>query len=389
MVLTVLGGSAFSTPVLARSLESACADGTVIIRLVGRNLERLGAIARACAVMSPGDRIEVEEYGWPEWTHAVRGADVVLIQVRPGGYAGRAFDETFPLDYDVPGDEGLGPGGLAAAWRGWPVMREIIARTREHNPGAPIVLLTAPLSLLVRLAGPGVVGVCELPWTTLRTICGGTERARQASFDYHGVNHVGWIYNVKVDGRDIGDARAWPLKYLELHYDTAGVMARQRRAPAARVRELAAIATRSFEVFASGDRAAIEQVLRARHAEWYPDAVVPLLQALRGDRVSIPLFLTRTDDGEVRERCYRAWDGQLEVQASATPPPEEAAAIVTRFMHYETIAAEAVERESEELAIEALTVHPWVTSRDQAIALARSVVAQATGENACVHFASL
>jgi 6-phospho-beta-glucosidase len=389
VILTVLGGSAFSTPILARSLEPACAGDGLVLRLVGRDLERVRAVGRACRVIAGSGHVEVEEYGWSEWTRAVPGSDAVLIQVRPGGYDGRAFDETFPLQYDVPGDEGLGPGGLAAAWRCWPLLQDLIGRTREHSPRATIVLLTAPLSLLVRLAGPGVIGVCELPWTTLRTICGGFERARDASFDYHGVNHVGWIYNVKVDGRDIAESGPWPLKYLQLHYDRDGVMARQRRAPAARVRELAALATQSFEVFASGGRAEIEQALAARSAEWYPDAVVPLLRALRGDRVTVPLFLTRADDGEIQERCYRASEGRLEARTPATPPPADAAAIVHQFIRYERMAAEAVARESEELAIEALAVHPWVTSRDHAAALARCVVTQKAGESACVHSASL
>jgi 6-phospho-beta-glucosidase len=389
MILTVLGGSAFSTPILARSLERACADDGFVLRLVGRNTERLRAVGRACRVMAAGGHVNVEEYGWPEWTHAVRGSDAVLIQVRPGGYEGRAFDETFPLHYDVPGDEGLGPGGLAAAWRCWPLMRDIVARTREHSACAAIVLLTSPLSLLVRLAGPGVIGVCELPWTTLRTICGDSERARRASFDYHGVNHVGWIYNVKVDGHQIAGPGAWPLRYVQLHDDRDRVLADQRRAPAARVRQLAAIAEQSFATFASGDRAEIERALAARSAEWYPDAVVPLLRALRGDRVTTPLFLTRADDGEVQERCYRAPEGRLEVRAPATPPPAAAAAIVTQFMRYERIAAEAVERESEELAIEALAAHPWVKSRDHAAALARFVVTQRSGESACLNSASL
>jgi 6-phospho-beta-glucosidase len=388
VILTVLGGSAFSTPILARSLARACADEGHVVRLVGRNRERLRAVGRACRLVAGGDRVGVEEYGWAEWLHAVRGCDAVLIQVRPGGYDGRTFDETFPLACGVPGDEGLGPGGLAAAWRCWPVTRDIIAGTRAHNPSVAILLLTSPLSLLVRLAGPGVIGVCELPWTTLRTVCGSSERAQQASFDYHGVNHVGWIYNVELDGRQVAGPGAWPLKYLQLHYDRDGVVARQRRSPAARVRELTAIATQSFEVFASGDREEISQALDARDAAWYPDAVVPLVRALGGDRVTLPLFLTRADDGEVQERCYRASEGRLVVRASAAPPPATAVAIVDQFIRYERAAAAAVAHESEELAIEALAVHPWVQSRDDAAALARCVVTQRSGENACVHSAS-
>lgn len=331
----------------------------------------------------------MEEYPWHEWTDAVLGSDAVLIQIRPGGHDGRAFDETFPLPYGVPGDEGLGPGGLAAAWRGWPVMRDIIGGIRERNGSAPIVLLTSPLSLLVRLSGPGVIGVCELPWTTLRTICGGAERAQQASFDYYGVNHVGWIYNVEVDGRAVAGRSSWPLRYLELHYDRDEVLTRQRRSPAARVRQLAAIARQSFDVFASGDRAAIEKALEARSAEWYPDAVVPLLRALQGDQVTMPLFLTMSDAGEVQERCYRASEGRLHARAPAAPPPATAAAVVSQFLRYERMAAEAVENQSEALAVEALAVHPWVPSRDHAAALARHVVTQRTGQSPCVHSASL
>ena len=388
VILTVLGGSAFSTPVLSQSLERAFADEPLVVRLVGRNIERVGAVARACRLTAVVERVAVEEYGWPERTRAISGADVVLIQVRPGGYAGRAFDETFPLPYGLPGDEGLGPGGLASAWRGWPVVKEIVADARAHNPRAPIVLLSSPLGLLVRLAGPGVIGVCELPWTTLRQICGDDDRASRAAFDYYGVNHLGWIYNLDADGRE-RDARLWPLRYVRLHDEQADVVAEQTRLPAARVHRLAAIARASFAAFTSADRAGIQRALGERTAEWYPDAVVPLLSALRGRPVGIPLFLTRADEGEIRERCYRASDGRLHACAPATPPPAAVEDIVSRFVGYEQLAAQAVDAASEELAVEALAIHPWVRSRDDAAALARAVVTQRSGEGACLDFASL
>src|SRR4051812_811323 len=90
--------------------------------------------------------------GWGGLAGALAGSHAVLIQIRPGGYAGRQFDETFPLSRGVPGDEGLGPGGLSAAWRGWPVIREVLACVRAVAPNACTILLTSPGSLLIRLA---------------------------------------------------------------------------------------------------------------------------------------------------------------------------------------------------------------------------------------------
>jgi alpha-galactosidase/6-phospho-beta-glucosidase family protein len=236
------------------------------------------------------------------------------------------------------------------------------------------------------LAGAGVIGICELPWTTLSALCGDAETAVHASFDYHGLNHVGWIYNLRIDGREMPDAT--PLKYLRLHYHTKEVVIEQRRTPAARVRRLIDIASRSFDVFAHGNRSDIEDALRARPAEWYPDAVVPLLRALSGWPVRIPLFLTRGDDLETEERCYRVVEGRLELCSPSAPPPPQVADVVSRFARYERVAADAVEHGSQELVVEALSLHPWVRSRDQASRLAHNVVGHPTGDGACVAFAS-
>jgi alpha-galactosidase/6-phospho-beta-glucosidase family protein len=49
---------------------------------------------------------------------------------------------------------------------------------------------------------------------------------------------------------------------------------------------------------------------------------------------------------------------------------------VARFMRYERIAASAVEQRSLDLAVDALSAHPWIRSRTQAARLARQVVTQ-------------
>jgi len=48
--------------------------------------------------------------------------------------------------------------------------------------------------------------------------------------------------------------------------------------------------------------------------------------------------------------------------------------VIAQFIFYERPAADAIERRSEELSVEALAIHPWVKSGDYAVALARTIV---------------
>src|SRR5207237_5067388 len=117
-----------------------------------------------------------------------------------GGYAARATDETFPLRYGIPGDETLGPGGLCAAIRNLKAVQPALHQISKFAPEALILMLSSPRGLLVRASKRlfphlRVMGICELPWTTLADTCraAGTQAAG-VRFDYFGVNHLGWLY---------------------------------------------------------------------------------------------------------------------------------------------------------------------------------------------------
>lgn len=398
MILTVVGGSAYSTPVLIDALSAASFRFDLTIRLVGRNRSRLSAVARAGRLLT---RMCIEEYEWQQLPAALYGSDFVLIQIRPGGLSGRHFDQSFPLAEGVPGDEGLGPGGLSAAWRGWPILRLLLRTVRACAPNAHPILLTSPGSLLVRLAANELpnwplMGVCELPWTTLCQICGSAERAIEASFDYAGVNHIGWLYNVRLQGEDrirvLGGAKghnvfpspdlvrrlaAYPLKYLKLHYMHDQVVRDQLLNPDLRTRQLESIAGQSFAAFASGNLSEIRAALRLRPADWYTDAVVPLIRGLFGETVPISLFLTMAvSGGVIQERRYQAEGGRLTEVKQRLAPPKEVQLTLERFIEYEACAAAAILWDSERHLADALAMHPWVHSRTHAEKLARSIIRQ-------------
>ncbi len=375
MKVVIIGGSAQSTPQLVDAPEFRSLAGELELVLVGRNARDLAAVARAMARLARPARLAPRvRDARTELAAALAGADVVLLQARYGGYAARAFDEAFPLRYGIPGDEGLGPGGLANAWRSWPEIDALLAVVGAVAPGATVVCLTAPLGILTRCAlrhrsAVPFVGACELPFVTLRAAC---ERAglpwRAAAFDYAGVNHIGWFDAVEAGGASLVEpCDPLALKYVWMHRFPERAVEQQRRARS-RAAELQAIRTATLPVFARGEPAAIRAALRLRPAPWYETAVAPLLAALAGRAVDTPLFLTTANAGylpeldadDVIEIPHAAQGGRLERTARRGRLAGWICDELRALTQYERLAAAAVEARSPTMLATALAAHPWV-----------------------------
>ncbi|MBV8069872.1 MAG: hypothetical protein JO270_08215 [Acidobacteriaceae bacterium] len=398
VVVTILGGSAQSTPVLVDWLTQRNRAANFVIRLAGRDKQRLSAVSRACRVLGAQGCVVIQEFGAEAWRESLAKADIVLIQVRIGGLQARARDEWFPLKYDIPGDEGLGPGGVSAAIRTWPRLRELLVTIKQQAPGALPLLLTSPAGLLVRLAAlefPSwpIYGICELPFTTLQQLSGAAGvRASDVQFSYTGVNHLGWLHNVRTTEEDLvcrygrrpdgplsEIARRWqavPLKYLRLHFERQAVVEEQKRAGehATRSHQLATLRDECLLAFKAGTAADIRQAVRRRAADWYTEAIGPLLLQLNGDSTSSrPFFLSAArDDGGACERAYRLQNGRF-VPLPIEQPPPPVAELVSAFMQYEEAAAEAIFADCGKKLAAALRIHPWLQRTEDAELLATEI----------------
>jgi 6-phospho-beta-glucosidase len=263
--------------------------------------------------------------------------------------------------------------------------------------------MTSPGSLLIGLASAAfpdmtIVHPCELPFATLRQVSEASAvPLDDITFDYVGVNHLGWLYNVRADGHDVlarltttrddgefpsatllHSLRAFPLKYLRLHYERQQVVDEQRRLATSRAEELSKLASWAFTAFQSGSASTIRAVLRKRRADWYPDSVAPLVRAWMGDVVDTPLFLTVADRSRpIAERRYRAVGGELVEVAPHTSPESGVGALLEQLMRYEQAAASAVIDGSEIALAQALCAHPWVSSDGSARRMARKLAAYA------------
>src|SRR2546423_1581573 len=100
MKVVILGGSGHSTPALWSYMVNEAQIPDLNVVLVGRDILRVNAVIRACMLL--GDCAGSSLHGTviPDWP-VLEGADIVVIQIRNGGYAARAYDETFPHRYGI------------------------------------------------------------------------------------------------------------------------------------------------------------------------------------------------------------------------------------------------------------------------------------------------
>ena len=208
MRVTILGGGGFRVPLICRELAaSGLATGEVVLYDVVP--ERLGVISAVLA----DDGLSLRTT--TDLDTALRGAGVIFAALRVGGLDGRVADERSALDAGVIGQETVGAGGLSYAARAVPVVDTIARRVAELAPEAWVISMTNPAGIVTEVMaatlGPRVVGVCDSPTGLVRRACAaagvdpGTRLAQVpdgVEVDYLGLNHLGWLRGLRVDGTD-------------------------------------------------------------------------------------------------------------------------------------------------------------------------------------------
>ncbi len=305
-IVTIVGGGAFA-PRLCEALARTVELPEVELRLWARRADRVRTLAehgaRRIAAVRPGWTLRAAA----SLEDASAGSAVVILLVRVGGLEARAWDETFPRRYGLAGDEGLGPGGIANAWRTLPELRRIARIVQRVAPRVLVINLMAPLGLTTRFLleqGLDTLGLCELPMSTLEGWLAATSHsAAEATWRYAGLNHLGWFWDVRAGGEDIlrrlaADSTAGsgappvdgptlarfhaaPLRYF---YDVVDREAGRRlgleRSPG-RPRQLSELADVLLRRFAETPGCAAPEEA-ARPTPWLDRAVAPVVSALLG-----------------------------------------------------------------------------------------------------------
>ena len=204
--VTILGGGGIRTPLLIHGLVRAPL-GLEEIALYDIDLERAGMMAALGREVARQAGVEVSITTPAAVEEAVTGAEFVVSSLRVGGAAARARDERIAIEHGIAGQETTGLGGLSKALRTIPVMLEHARAVERYAPAAwfisftnPAGLMTQALSSLTRLK---LIGICDTPSEMFHRLAEGMGRpVDQVGCDYFGLNHLGWIREVRVDGEN-------------------------------------------------------------------------------------------------------------------------------------------------------------------------------------------
>jgi len=361
--LCVLGGSSPFTAglVLALAARRTRFTGWHLV-LHGRHEERLRTVTQSAATW-------LAPWGWQvTGTTAIESAledsGMVLHQIRYGDLALRARGEELCKEIGVAADETLGPAALLTGIESAPGLAALADQLKGRCPGAWILNLTNPLSattvFLSQLGVERCIGLCELPAFTAQRIAHrlGVDPER-LTWSYSGLNHRGFIHGVRMGdhnlipdllhelkGRTFEGVRSTtiatlgvvPLKYFRLLEPSSP------RPASGRAAFLDALRNRLLREMEAG----LEDLpsLRERYMEWYPGAVVPMLEALEtgsGDPQVANVFEA---DGLAWERRVRVLGSRIET-LPGDPPPAAIVPWLDIFREHEQRFIEAMKKPSD------------------------------------------
>src|SRR5438128_9667771 len=203
MKITLIGAGGVRTPLLVHGL-AATGDNVHLEELAFWDtdpecLKTMGRVAEAMGKRS-GLRARLKTFADPK--RALEGADYVITSIRVGGIDARVKDETIALAHGLVGQETVGAGGFACAMRNLATMLEYARLIERVAPTVTVINFTNPVGIIsqgiLNHSGIRILGVCDTPLETFESIAKALgRRPFELTFDYLGLNHLGWVRSVR------------------------------------------------------------------------------------------------------------------------------------------------------------------------------------------------
>lgn len=407
MKMVIFGGGSSYTPELVDGLIGQHAQFPVTeLALLDINEKRLETLTGLSRRMFAKAGLDVKVTSTTERARALDGAAYVNSVIRVGGMEARIRDERVPLKHGILGQETTGPGGMMKALRTIPVVLSLAHDMERYCPDAWLINYTNPSGIMAEALGKHsrakFVGLCSGPDGWIAAVLQAMQVApERAAVDWLGLNHLGYVTRVWVDGKDAtaqaieAVADHWrlapdlirtlgviPCSYLANFYHQPRLV-EQARQPGHRTRGevVRDIEGDLLKQYADPNLAEKPELLSKRGGGGYSEMAFTSMLAIHhnlGTRI-ITQVLNQGSlddlpaDASVEVPCVVDSRGPVPLRMGEIPLAIRG--LVQAVKAYESLTVQAAVEGSRRLALQALLAHPMVPSWEAATDLLDDLLA--------------
>jgi len=396
MKICVIGAGSPYTPELIQQLATMQKELPVTeIMLMDINENRLDIMHGFCERYAKNLGFSVNISKTTDRKKAIIGSTFINTQIRVGGNTARAQDEHIPLSMGLIGQETTGAGGFAKGLRTIPAMLDIAKDVEELAPEAWIINYTNPTGLVAeavhkctkaKIAGLCAGGMFAQHWTAQALgVDPGSVR-----YDFAGLNHMNFSYNVSVHGKLVTEAEfekiaseigsvdkdlilklgALPSPYLQYYFHTARKVKSMNSSPKTRGEEVMELEKELYQDFANPLIHTKPESLKKRGGGGYSEIATTVMNAIYNNIdtwvvVNVPnrgVLSFLPDDAVIETPCIVNAAGITPIIVAK--PPRAVWGLIAAVKNYEQLAVDAAIHGCKDTAILALTAHPLVNDFD-------------------------
>jgi 6-phospho-beta-glucosidase len=397
--MAVIGGGSSYTPEIIEGVAAAdlpCRE----LRLFDINAERLDVMAALARRMLARVGSPIRLVSTTDRAAALAGADFVIAQIRVGGMAARHLDESIPLEFDVIGQETVGPGGMFKALRTIPAMLDLAHEIERLAPQAWLLNMTNPSGIvteaLLRHSKVRTLGLCSSPALYLEEIR--RRLGRRAIPTWAGMNHMAFVTWLEWQGGDLldefiaseepGDWRdlqralhALPLRYLRYYYFQRECVAEAKAKGKTRAQEIMEVERDVFEQARDPLLDAKPEALARRGGAGYAAVALAVIEAVLNDTGEDQIVSARNsgaltalpDDCVIEARSALGAQGAWPHPIGEIPPAIRG--LLQAMKAYELLTVEAAVTGSRQAAVQAMLANPLVPGYSEAVGLVDRLLA--------------
>lgn len=350
---------------------------------------------------------------------AIKDADFVTTQMRVGMLDARARDEHIPLRYNCIGQETTGAGGFAKALRTIPVILDICKDIEELAPNARMFNFTNPAGLVteavIRHSNVRSIGLCNIPINTQMHVAKIMNvDVSKVNLEWVGINHLNYATKILVDGEDVTETLLYneefrgsnlknipdfdwdveflrslgglPCGYLRYYYMTDKLLEEELEAAktvGTRAEVVKRIEKELFDLYADPNLDHKPKQLEQRGGAYYSTAAINLMSSIYNDKRDQQIVNVRNNgilpflpnDASIEASCVITGDGAFPVQIQAEIGPQMRG-LLQVVKAYEELTVQAAVYGDYNAALQALTIHPLVTSASVAKNILNEIIVE-------------